>query len=466
MKKFEIQPGNEIRGMMIRLYPDKETEEKLIALQRDTKYAWNFLVKMVGYDPNNDVSRAREAHALREGLVEAKPTAPEYKGMTPEQSKEAKKAYIQSLIDWSKKVIEATKDIPGCQPYKFKELLEHFKCDHDYQMLGHIIDSLYEEEDAPPRLIRPGAFVLQALTKNFFTKAQGMKCKKFRKFVSDMPLQVRSGDCFKLGNFGSRGHTHKNKQTDACYYNCQVQINGLKIKGRLPGKQPEGRWLEGVSLTKKADGWWASIKVEVPKRIIPEAIPGSVIGIDVGLDNIAAMSDGTIVSNKRGKEYAERIAGRQTMAAERRANNLPADRMENATHRLQLAVSRHMKHEIYNKIIKPLAMVETIKIEELNAKIGQMGSAKMSVMRLIRSLLIERYGARDDKNQSVLGNRVREVEPHFTSQDCSQCGHRSKESWSYDHGRIGECPMCKFRADRDFNASRNIASKPAISLTP
>jgi len=56
------------------------------------------------------------------------------------------------------------------------------------------------------------------------------------------------------------------------------------------------------------------------------------------------------------------------------------------------------------------------------------------------------------------------VEPHFTSQDCSQCGVRSKESWSYEHGRYGECPSCGYRADRDVNAARNIAAKELIPL--
>jgi putative transposase len=450
MKRFEIQPGNEIRGMMIRLYPDNETELKLLALESDARRVWNWLVKQT-----EEVLEVRQGYAVKNNLVDPKPTAPDYTGMTPEVAKETKEKYVQNCKDWHAAVHKATDKLPECAYRSFKDMQSHFRCKYDYQLLQKV-DGWYHENDSTERLIVGGSTFYQALTKNYFTRGKNQRRKKFRRVYDSMPLQVKSGDCFKLGDFGTRrGNT---------FYNCRVSFNGLKIKGRLPGKSPEGRWLEGVSITRKADGWWASIKIEVPIYKSPEAIPGTVVGIDVGLDNIAAISNGTIISNKRGKEYVERIAGRQTLAAERRNNNLPIDRMENTTHRLQLSATRHLKHQIYNEIIKPLSQVETIKLEELNAKIGQMGSAKVSVMRLIRSLLLERYGARDNKNQPVPGNRVREVEPHYTSQDCSQCGFRSKESWSYDHGRIGECPQCKYRADRDLNAARNIAAKPPIPL--
>jgi putative transposase len=223
------------------------------------------------------------------------------------------------------------------------------------------------------------------------------------------------------------------------YYNCRVSINGLKIRGRLPGKSVEGRVLEGVSLIQEADGWWASIKQEVPIRVPAPAVPDSVIGIDVGLDNLVAFSDGTRVPNPRGKACAERIAGRQ-------AEKKPVGR-------LHLMAARQLKHLIYNQVVKPLSSVETIKVEKLNARIGQMGSSKTSAMRLVVDILRQRYGT-----------RVREVQPHFTSQDCSQCGLRSKESWSYEHGRYGKCPQCGYTADRDVNAARNVAARPMISL--
>jgi putative transposase len=428
--RYELQPGNEIRGYRIRIYPDQATKEKLHVLERDLRRAWNWLVNMTGYDSNNDASRAKQAYAVREGLIGPRPCAPNYHGMSPDEAKKAKDAHYEACGAWHHELHEVTKDLPGCQPRKLKDLQEHFGCEYDYQLLKRVIGWAYEDRDVE-RTIEPGAHLLQALTINFFTKSD--RCKKFRRARDAMPIQVRSGACLELGDFGGRrGQEHT-------FYHCRIAINGLLIRGRLrlPGRAPEGRVLQGVSLIREADGWWASIKQEVPIRIPPPAVSGSVIGLDVGLDYIVAMSDGNRVRNTRAKEYAERIAGRQAQGKD--------------VSRMQLAEKRHNLHLIYNKIVKPLAETETIKIEKLSGRIGQMGSAKTSSMRTIARILTERYG-----------DRVREVEPHYTSQDCSQCGHRSKESWSYDHGRYGQCPQCGYREDRDVNAARNIAAKCVI----
>jgi transposase len=426
MKKFEVQPGNEIRGMRIRLYPDLETEEALHILEDDTRRAWNWLVKQT-----EEVLDARKAHAVRKGVVPPRPERPDYNGLDPEQSKAAKESYYDACRTWNKAIYEATNKIPGCEFRKLKDLIEHFGLKHDYQLMSRVIAWAYEGREEE-RKVKPGAHLLQSLVKNYHTKGANQRRKKFRRRDDPMPLQVRSGVCFELGDFGTRRGNP--------FYNCRVTFNGLKIQGRLPGRTPEGRILEGVSIRKEADGWWASIKQEVPIRVPPKAVPGSTIGIDVGLDFIAAFSDGTRIENERGKAYSERIAGRQ-------AQKLPVGR-------LQQAAARHTRHTIYNAIVKPLATVETIKVERLNGRIGQMGgSSKTSAMRTAFNLLRERYG-----------DRVREVEPHFTSQECSQCGFRSKESWSYEHGRFGQCPKCGFRCDRDVNAARNIERKEPLPL--
>jgi hypothetical protein len=41
MKKYTLQPGNELRGFKIRLYPTKEQEELLFILENDCRTAWN-----------------------------------------------------------------------------------------------------------------------------------------------------------------------------------------------------------------------------------------------------------------------------------------------------------------------------------------------------------------------------------------------------------------------------------------
>lgn len=464
-KKFELREGHEIRGLMIRLYPDANTVLALKEIESFSRTVWNWLIKQT-----EDVLAARAAFAEREKLVPPRPprlSSEAYAGLSPEESKALRIEQSRKYLEWCGLVRTATKNHPACSFRKLRELLDHYGAKHDYQLLKQVISWRCErevetgirgEDAALPKI---GSSVLQALAKNYIQKS--VRRKKFRRSSDVMPLQTRSGTCFVAGDFGSRGGTHSGYKGRP-FFNCQISFNGLKIRGRLPGRAPWGRVLEGVSITHRADGWWASIKQEVPVRALPTPVAGTNIGLDVGLHHVVAFSDKVdvvrdgqrrkidTVTNQRDIEFSERIAGRQAFATtigdpEARA------RYENTTHRLQIRASRHMRHVLYNEVVKPLESFEVIKIEQLTSKIGQMGSTRVSAMRRVRMMLVERYG-----------DRVREVDCRYTSQDCSQCGHRSKESWSYEHGRYGKCPECGYREDRDVNAARNIAAKEPLPL--
>ena len=420
--KIDIPEGFEIRGLQIRLYPTPEQVASLEELEHVLRAVWNWRIR-----ESETVEHVRQAYAVKQGLVPARPVAPTYDGLTPEASEAAKERHRSEVRDWYSKVKSASKDVPELAYRTAKEWQEQMKCNHDYQLLKKVAGW-----QVPDMTINPGAHMFQALSKNFFAKSD--RPKRYRKKTDPMPLQARSGDdCFEVGNFGARG---KNES----FYDCQVSLGPIKkIRGRLPGKSPVGRVLEGVSIKKQADGWWASIKQVVPKRVLAEAAPGSVIGIDVGLRTMAALStpDGSTASlapNDRNLAFEERIAGRQAQ--------------KKGVGRLQQRAARHILHTIYNQIVKPLERAEVIGIEELPANIGQRGSVRKSAMRKIAALVTERYGA-----------RVRAVPPQYTSQDCSQCGLRSKESWSYERGPIGKCPACGYQIDRDLNAARNIAKR-------
>ena len=51
------------------------------------------------------------------------------------------------------------------------------------------------------------------------------------------------------------------------------------------------------------------------------------------------------------------------------------------------------------------------------------------------------------------GREFRKIDPAYTSQDCSSCGHRQKMALS---DRTYSCPCCGMEKDRDHNASPNI----------
>ena len=59
------------------------------------------------------------------------------------------------------------------------------------------------------------------------------------------------------------------------------------------------------------------------------------------------------------------------------------------------------------------------------------------------------------------GRTLVKVNPAYTSQDCSRCGHRQKMDVSV---RVYVCPDCGLIIDRDLNASKNILTVGLHSL--
>jgi putative transposase len=53
------------------------------------------------------------------------------------------------------------------------------------------------------------------------------------------------------------------------------------------------------------------------------------------------------------------------------------------------------------------------------------------------------------------------INPAYTSQDCSRCGHRQKLSLS---DRTYRCPCCNLELDRDHNAAQNILALGLLAM--
>jgi transposase len=465
LKKYDLPPNSELRGFRFKIYPTIEQQDHLLALGASLKSVWNWLVKI-----REDSDEAVESFAIREGLMfeHPKPPGNPTEGTTPEQTQLAWDDYKQRSREWYDELRTATKDHENCVRRGLREWMQYYEVNQDYQMLKRVA-SWHDQE--------LGSHLLQNLARTYAESfKKGRRPAKFKRRHDPMPIGVRSGVCFSspmkykkvpdlsatsptqqrredlirnnLGlirnNPGPRGVRGANPE----FYNCSVKLDGMQIAGRLPGRPPPGRVLQGVRITRSIDGWYASITCVCPKRV-SSPIPGTVVGIDVGLDCLAAMFGdgldprGVLVTNPRTLVTDQCIENLYQAARDTRN-----DVHRQTAARLECRLARMVKHKIYNEIIKPLESVETVVVEELSPKIGQMGSRKVSAMRLIVSLLKERYG-----------ERVREVDCAYTSQDCSHCGYRSKESWSYNNGAWGKCSSCGHTENRDINAARNIRAK-------
>ncbi|AXH00772.1 transposase (plasmid) [Deinococcus wulumuqiensis] len=215
------------------------------------------------------------------------------------------------------------------------------------------------------------------------------------------------------------------------------------------------RPLEGTVKTatakREGDKWYIVFVCEVETQPLPTT--GDVVGIDLGTNpNFLITSDGEFVEAPRHFNKAERKIGllqrkaakkkrgsrrhrelkRQIAAEHRRVANRRRDFHHKTARTL---VNRHdaIFHEDLNII--GLARTRTAK--------GVLDAGWASFINIL-SLKAANAG------RTVLG-----VDPKYTSQDCSRCGHRQKVKV----GHAYVCANCGYDCHRDVNAAQNILNR-------
>jgi putative transposase len=281
----------------------------------------------------------------------------------------------------------------------------------------------------------------------------------------------------------------------------QVQVKGNKIYlpkiGWMSFFQsrpfPEGFALRSVTVRKKADGWYVSIGLEnkdVPEgalsdaepssaRVAPQYSPkateeiGSVIGGDLGSNKLLALSNGEQIANPQFEKRLKRTKTiRQRRASRKKRGSKNQKKAYQELARLdQKIVNQRTDYQwkVANQLVR---LSDVIVLEDLNIKgmikrcqpkqdekgkyLKNGQSAKRALNRLIRDCA---WGELKLKIQSVaekFGCLVVEVNPKYTSQQCSVCGHTDKQN------RKGEkfaCTNCGQIGDADNQAAINIAKK-------
>jgi len=205
-------------------------------------------------------------------------------------------------------------------------------------------------------------------------------------------------------------------------------------------------------ITRRADGWYACIACDTEPEPLPRT--GESVGIDVGLESFAALSNGETIANPRLLRRAER----QLKTAQRRVSRRKKGSERRKKARVLLAKAhlkvRRARLDFCHKVAHGLvARFDTIAVEKLNSK----GMVKNH--HLAKSISDAGWGlfvsVLTHKAESA-GREVVAVNPAYTSQNCFNCGIRVPKKLSV---RLHSCPHCGFEAHRDMNAALNILNK-------
>jgi len=207
-----------------------------------------------------------------------------------------------------------------------------------------------------------------------------------------------------------------------------------------------------VTLSRDSAGrHWISLAVveDVP------ALPANAnsLGVDVGITNLAALSDGTRIVNPR--KLAGRLRHLRRLSrglSRKREGSGRWQRQRHRVARLQARIAdarRDALHQASTAIIRRAGFIaiENLSVAPMMKNHASARSiADAGIAELHRQLAYKAawYGRRLV--------RIGKFAP--SSQLCSNCGYRNKDlKWS---DRRWRCPACGIAHDRDLNAARNI----------
>lgn len=208
------------------------------------------------------------------------------------------------------------------------------------------------------------------------------------------------------------------------------------------------------TLTRRADGWYACIACDTEPEPLPKT--GKNIGIDVGLESFATLSNGETIANPRLLRRAER----QLKTAQRRFSRRKKGSERRKKARVLLAKThlkvRRARLDFCHKIAHGLvARFDTIAVEKLNIK-SMVTPINPKNHHLAKSISDAGWGffvSVLTHKAETAGREVVAVNPAYTSQNCFNCGMRVPKKLSV---RLHSCPYCGFEAHRDHNAALNI----------
>lgn len=222
-------------------------------------------------------------------------------------------------------------------------------------------------------------------------------------------------------------------------------IGDLKIKLSRP---VEGT-IKEVTAKREGSKWFAIVSCDgVPER--PLTPVNKVVGIDVGIENFATLSDGTQIENWRYYQSAQKQLRKAARRVARRKNGSNRRRKAVAilrnVHQKIFNCRHDFQHKISTQLIKKY---DLIAVEKLNITSLVKGRLSKQITDAAWSDFIFKLSYKAES----AGRKLVKVSPNFTSQDCSGCGNRVKKDLSV---RQHNCDSCGLSIHRDWNAALNI----------
>ena len=228
--------------------------------------------------------------------------------------------------------------------------------------------------------------------------------------------------------------------------------------GRVHCMEDVSRRVDGarvlrMSVSKRGGRWQASLTVERADLPVPSPPKGGSVGIDLGVKELATLSDGTVIHNPHAlKSNLRRLKKAQRSLSRKRKGSNRRRKARAQVARLYARVANLRSDALSKTTIMLAHAYSDIGIEDLNVA----GLVKNhGLARSIQDAAFAEFRRQLEYKTARTGARLHVIDRWYpSSKTCSNCGTvKAKLSLSE---RVYRCDECGLVIDRDVNAAVNI----------
>jgi putative transposase len=199
--------------------------------------------------------------------------------------------------------------------------------------------------------------------------------------------------------------------------------------------------------------WHVNLTAEAPVQA-RQGNMKRVVGVDMGLHDLAVTSDGAHHDNPRWLHQSEkRLKKLQRRLSKKKKGSRNRKRARVKLQRAHDQIANQRKDFLHRLSYGLVQAYDLICIEDLSVQ-GMMNNHQLA--KSIANASWHRLANYLDYKCVKYGKRLVRVSPENTTQDCSECGRHVPKSLSE---RTHHCPGCGISLDRDENAARNILKR-------
>ncbi len=229
----------------------------------------------------------------------------------------------------------------------------------------------------------------------------------------------------------------------------------------------QGRIKGQTDLVYRGGAWYLLCTIEMPEA--PLLAPQDVLGVDLGVVNLATTSDGTTHSGHAVEacrtRYAQCRKGLQRAGTVSQMSGKRPKKIRQALQRMaqkEAAFRRDVNHCISKTLIASAKGTQRgIALEALThirsrSRFRQPQRARTAGWAFAQLRAFIEYKA------TLAGVPVVLVDPRHTSQGCNRCGHVERAN-RFSQARFS-CTQCDYTTHADFNAANNIRDRARVKV--